>query len=103
MASIIDIILKVSGTSQARSAIQGVGTSAKQLGGTLQDTAAKTEQLNKSLGNIKMAGAGLALAGAGGIALANSLTRVYEEGARADEKLKSMLRTRGEGGAFKDM
>lgn len=76
---------------------------AKRFSDAMDVAKQKTENLNNVLGQARNWGAGIAVAGGAALLLSHHLADVYREGARADEKLSSMLSKRGEGGAFESM
>ena len=67
----------------------------EELGGALGEAKVESEELSEGLDAITKAGAGLAVAGAGGLVLSKSLIAIAEEGAGAEARLEAVLKQQG--------
>jgi len=85
------------GTDDLKKSLGGISSGG--LGSVVQDT----ERLSKNVQGLRNFGAGMALAGAGGIMLSNSLARAAMEGDRAQDTMEALFTKQGEGGRIQEL
>jgi len=83
--------------------LEQVGEKAKTAGSGLDEAAQKAQALQGQLNTVRNVAMGLAVVGAGGMALSHELAQVYNEAEGANQKLNAMLAKRGEGGRLQEM
>jgi hypothetical protein len=109
------------GGNKVRSELKDTGDAGKKMGSdvegagrkmagafdgfrsSIRATMADSEKLGAVMEKSRNWGAGLAVAGAAGMALGNSLARAAQEGEKAQKMMEAMLNKRGEGGAIEEM
>jgi len=74
---------------------EGAEGRARQFAGALDDARSKTENLNNTLGKVRNAGAGMAIAGGAAHLLSSHLIEVSKEGTEVEARLEAVLKAQG--------